>query len=161
MNWAVQSGLAAAFGAVCGKVSGLGFRLKVRKTMCVDGFGFFFLVLGKVAFGDAPSGLAQVLPSSGLIFFQEDATVWAIRGVFATAMMTLNAHMIHFYVKALERGGTLTGTVVNTGTNVLASSLLGYFIFEEVLNAQWLIGAGATVAGIFLIQKSQSKSNDG
>ncbi|KAG6033071.1 hypothetical protein E4U19_006945 [Claviceps sp. Clav32 group G5] len=71
-----------------------------------------------------------------------------IRGIFFALNLTFNGIMWTLFTKALAKGTSTTQvSVLNTGTNFVATALLGLVIFSEALPPMWWAGAGLLVVG--------------
>lgn len=105
------------------------------------------------------SACAKACFSPGFIFqglVQESQVLeYLVRAIFGLALLGANTVMLHYYVLALgASSSTIVPTVTNTAVNVLASSVLGVILFNEVLYTKWYLGALLSVIGLACVQYS-------
>ncbi|ESN99695.1 hypothetical protein HELRODRAFT_185801 [Helobdella robusta] len=64
-----------------------------------------------------------------------------------------NGLMWTFFTKSLQLTNSLTATIINSSVNLFLTALVGWLLFEEVLNTMWVLGSAFIVVGLVIIQK--------
>lgn len=77
--------------------------------------------------------------------------VWALRALALGGYIFTQGQMWVLFVKALQRLPSITAVVVNTSANVVASSFLGYILFQEPLPPMWWMGISLMLVGVSLV----------
>jgi hypothetical protein len=120
-------------------------------------------VCGKVALGDAGAELAAAELAAAWTGDAQEAAPWpvelALRATCLAAMVTINALMVRFYVRALSAAGTLLATATNTAVNTAMSSALGAWLFGEPLSVTWAQGVLLLLLGVVLLRAAEGRGS--
>mmetsp|Transcript_2894 Transcript_2894/g.3662 ORF Transcript_2894/g.3662 Transcript_2894/m.3662 type:complete len:144 (-) Transcript_2894:840-1271(-) len=109
-------------------------------------------VFGKIAFGNTIKNFVEEWNFEN--YLRRVVVEYTLRACSLSLVLLLNTFMLHFYIQALQKHGSIAATVSNTSVNMIVSSLLGYLLFAEILAKEWLVGAFLTLLGVFCIQKA-------
>lgn len=84
-----------------------------------------------------------------------------IRCIFFASSFILNAFMWIFYTKSLQlSSNTLLATSFNKLSNFICSALFGILLFNENLKYTWFIGIAFITCGIFILNKSETRTKN-
>ncbi|KAI9353813.1 hypothetical protein BDR26DRAFT_849283 [Obelidium mucronatum] len=83
------------------------------------------------------------------------------KAVLLPLVIASNIGMWAVFTRALNSSSSSVAvTVLNSSSNMIASALLGYFLFDENLSVRWWIGACFVLAGSALMNNSSINKND-
>ncbi|KAG8343063.1 hypothetical protein TRVL_06111 [Trypanosoma vivax] len=122
-------------------------------------FGAASATLGKLAVtgSESDSFATAISPIMDLLGAPSSGSYWAagVPVVFRIVLLGANAfctaQMWRWYVKALSQGPTPVCQIVNTGMNFVASALLGFVVFQELVTLTWFGGALLVAVGLTLV----------
>ncbi|XP_075224602.1 transmembrane protein 42 isoform X2 [Lycorma delicatula] len=84
-----------------------------------------------------------------------------LKSIFILMMLTSNAAVWTYYVKALQASSTsLVPTIISTASNYIVSALAGFLIFKEQLSFLWCCGMFLVISGLALVTESECKENN-
>jgi len=81
------------------------------------------------------------------------------RGIALLLCFGMNAMMLAFFLRALDRTTSVTATVLCTGANIIFSGLSAWVFFGENLSGKYVSGAFFIVLGMSLIAYSSVEVN--
>lgn len=146
------------------------------------GFGSLASVLGKYAFDtDKTSLVAQhacnllrtmhlttlatlITPSSSLLppalstLPCPSLLLWPLRAVLFASLLLCNSGMLTLLVRSMNSVGTLHATTVSSAAAFVLSGCVGWLLFDERLNAQWLLGVAVILAGVYTMLLGQRQA---
>ena len=76
-------------------------------------------------------------------------------------VLLLNSVMLTSLVRCMHAKGTVHATTVSSALSFVLSGIAGVLLFEEAVNAQWLLGIAVVLAGVFLIQRGSAELDVG
>ncbi|XP_037036110.1 uncharacterized protein LOC119074215 [Bradysia coprophila] len=107
--------------------------------------------LGSV-FGKLMSQTEKLNDNAGNIYFGQLLNPLMLKLICFVLMLTFNALVWTFFVKALhQKGGSLVATVTSAATNYAVSALLGSLIFGETSSLLWWFGTSLVIMGVVLM----------
>ncbi|XP_078483331.1 transmembrane protein 42-like [Ciona intestinalis] len=130
---AIGAGVFGAFASVCGK---LGAHQSILHDVCVNG-GLYM------------QGNGEICWTISLI----------LRAVFVLLTLALNGVMWSLFIESMQTLATSEAVVLNTGSNILTSALIGKLLFGDKLSVIWWVGATLIVTGMAVLQSKQSKEH--
>ena len=79
------------------------------------------------------------------------ALSWLVKVIFLACTILLNGFMWTLFVESMQYLPASKSLVINTGSNILLSALIGHVLFYEVINLTWSLGASLIVVGISIL----------
>jgi multidrug transporter EmrE-like cation transporter len=66
-------------------------------------------------------------------------------------MIVCNAIMLGSFLEGMEESGSVAGTALATASNFATSAAYGFFLWEEDLSMEWMVGFGMVVVGVLIL----------
>jgi drug/metabolite transporter (DMT)-like permease len=82
-------------------------------------------------------------------------TVISVRITAFAFMMTCNALVVGYFLRAMELNHTVVVIVISSATNFLTSGLFGQLLFGEVVGKSWYLGSLLIIIGMCFVSYSQ------
>ncbi|EEC44325.1 predicted protein [Phaeodactylum tricornutum CCAP 1055/1] len=140
-------------------------RSSVRGRAMMSGFmGATASCFAKLAFeannADSPAG-RKWMPNVCAVQASSDTTAAATilcsilrlipRGICLILMIVCNAIMLGSFLEGMEESGSVAGTALATASNFATSAAYGFFLWEEDLSMEWMVGFGMVVVGVLIL----------
>ena len=87
----------------------------------------------------------------------DDSGEVVTRAACLLGLLGANVLNLASYVRALRLAGSVVGSVVSLGCNIVVSGIIGFAVFDETrIDAQWCLGTCIILSGIALISASST-----
>ena len=146
--------LSAAFGSLASVVGKYAFD--TDKTTLVAQLTCGLLPTSALSAALTPHSL---LPSSLHSLSCPSLVLWPARLVLFVLVLLCNSCMLTLLVRAMNDCGTLHATTVSSAVAFVLSGCVGWMMFEETLNAQWMLGVAVIVGGVYSMQVGQRQAH--
>lgn len=76
---------------------------------------------------------------------------WAWPLMCSAGVVVCNVAMWALYISGMDAISSLQATVLNSGSNIACSGILGHLLLDEVVTSRWMAGVACICGGLLLL----------
>ena len=85
--------------------------------------------------------------------------LWPVRAALFVSLLLCNSCMLTLLVRSMNASGTLHATTVSSAVAFVLSGCVGWLLFDERLNTQWMLGVAVILGGVYSMQMGQRQAH--
>jgi drug/metabolite transporter (DMT)-like permease len=89
-----------------------------------------------------------------------DISIWIIRLLWLLLLLFFNSLMLNYLLISMHHYGTVYANTIINSISFICSGILGYSLFNENINLQWIIGILLICAGVAILNLNTKKNEN-
>ena len=148
--------LSAAFGSLASVLGKYAFDSD--RTTVVAHMSCSLLPVSALSALTTTASIHSLLPPSVHALSCPAVALWPARVLLFMLLLLCNSVMLTLLVRSMNECGTLHATTVSSAAAFVLSGCVGWLLFDERLNSQWMLGVAVILGGVVSMQVGQRQT---